>query len=69
MLKGPTKANDIQVQIISSKVSVLEDAVNQWLSNAPVDIVVHDIVCQHHPSEAGEAAKASVLIVFGKKKK
>ena len=65
MLKGPIKASDIQVQIIVSSVSVLEDAVNQWLTNAPADIVVHDIIYQ----PGSDSGKASVLIIFGKKKK
>ena len=69
MVKGPVKANDIQVQIILSNISVLEDAVNQWLSNAPGDIMVHDIVYQYFGGASSDAGKASVLIVFGKKGK
>ena len=67
MLKTPVKAKDIQVQIITSKINVLEDAVNQWLSNAPDDVMVHEIICQHYHGETGDAAKASVIVVFGKK--
>ena len=68
MVKGPVKANDIEVRVIVGNISVLEDAVNQWLSNAPGDIMVHDIVCQHIGGASGDSGKASVLIVFGKKK-
>lgn len=67
MLKGSVKANDIQVQIILSNISVLEDAVNDWLSNAPADIMVHDITYQHSAGVSNEPGKASVIIVFGKK--
>ncbi len=67
MVKGPVKANDIQVQVILSSISVLEDAVNQWLSNAPADIMVHDIIYQYISGASSESGKASVLIVFGKK--
>ena len=63
MLKGSVKANDIQVQIIISNLAVLEDAVNQWLSNAPADIMVHDMIYQ----PGSDSVKASVVIIFGKK--
>lgn len=67
MIKSPVKANDIQVNVIISNISVLEDAVNQWLSNAPADILIHDILYQHLGSVADASGKASVIIVFGKK--
>ncbi len=67
MVKGPVKANDIQVEIILSNISVLEDAVNEWLSNAPADIMIHDIMYQHSAGASNEPGKASVLILFGKK--
>ncbi len=67
MLKGPVKANDIQVNVIVSNISVLEDAVNQWLSNAPADILIHDILYQPFGSATDASGKASVIIVFGKK--
>ena len=38
---GPVKAKDVQVHIINGNVSVLEDAVNQWLTNAPADVFIH----------------------------
>jgi len=67
MVKGPVKANDIEVRVIVGNISVLEDAVNQWLSNAPGDIMVHDIIYQNIPGASGDSGKASVIIVFGKK--
>ena len=67
MVKGPVKANDIEVRVIVGNISVLEDAVNQWLSNAPGDIMVHDIIYQH-AGASSDSGKASVIIVFGKKK-
>ena len=68
MSVSPVKANDVQVHIIIGNVSVLEDAVNQWLSNAPSDIYVHEILYQHFSSAADASGKASVIILFGKKK-
>lgn len=67
MIRGPVKANDVQVHIIIGTVSVLEDAVNQWLSNAPGDIYIHEVLYQHFSSTADSPGKASVIILFGKK--
>ena len=68
MVKGPVKANDIEVRIIVGNIPVLEDAVNQWISNAPGEIMVHDIIYQHASGASSDSGKASVIIVFGKKK-
>ena len=67
MVRGPVKANDIEVRIIVGNISILEDAVNQWLSNAPADIVIHDILYQHFGGTTDTSGKASVIIVIGKK--
>jgi len=68
MVIGPVKAKDVQVHIITGNVSVLEDAVNQWLSNAPADIFIHEVLYQHFSSTSDAPGKASVIILFGKKK-
>lgn len=69
MIKVPPKANDVQVKIIVSNIAVLEDAVNQWLTNAPADIAIHEILYQHFDfaAAADSSGKASVIILFGKR--
>ncbi|MBU2608193.1 MAG: hypothetical protein KKF26_02635 [Chloroflexi bacterium] len=67
MIKIPPKASDVQVKIIVSNIAVLEDAVNQWLTNAPADIAIHEILYQHFAAAADSSGKASVIILFGKR--
>ncbi|MFC2122944.1 hypothetical protein ACFLRP_04580 [Bacteroidota bacterium] len=67
MAKIPPKANDAQVKIIVSNISVLEDAVNQWLTNAPASMVIHEILYQHFATAADSSGKASVIILYSNK--
>ena len=71
MLRGLTRAMDIQVKIFYSGEcaecgETLEAAVNQWLRDLPENIVVHDILYQHCFTPASGLDVASLAVLYGK---
>jgi len=63
MLNQPLKAGNIQVAIIVSHFSNLEERINKWFRDNH-EVMVHDFIYEPFDPEAGSAGGASAAILY-----